>query len=109
MKPILDATCGSRMMWWNKQNPDCLYVDKRTVPEMHLCDGRPFSIEPDIIADFTSLPFADDSFYLVVFDPPHLRDSGKTSYMAIKYGQLPYGKNDWKPVIKEMMDKQEEK
>ena len=90
-KPILDATCGGRMMWFDKHNPDCLFVDKRTVPEMRLCDGRAFSVEPDLIADFTDLPFDDDTFYLVVFDPPHLKDIGKSAYMAIKYGRLPGG------------------
>jgi hypothetical protein len=79
------------MMWFDKHNPDCLFVDKRTVPEMHLCDGRAFSVEPDLIADFTDLPFCDDTFYLAVFDPPHLKDIGENAYMAIKYGRLPGG------------------
>ena len=26
---ILDATCGSRMIWFNKKNPDCLYMAQR--------------------------------------------------------------------------------
>ena len=85
------------MMWFDKHNPDCLFVDKRTVPEMHLCDGRAFSVEPDLIADFTDLPFCDDTFYLAVFDPPHLKDIGENAYMAIKYGRLPGG---WQDVIR---------
>lgn len=27
--PILDATCGGRMMWFDHNNPACLYVDNR--------------------------------------------------------------------------------
>lgn len=26
---ILDATCGSRTIWFTKDNPNCLYIDKR--------------------------------------------------------------------------------
>ncbi len=26
---ILDATCGSRTIWFNKNNPNCLYIDNR--------------------------------------------------------------------------------
>ena len=52
---------------------------------------------PDVIADFTNLPFEDDSFYMVVFDPPHLKTLGETSWMAKKYGKLP---TNWQEVIK---------
>lgn len=86
-KKILDVTCGSKMMWFDKTNPDVLFADKRT--ESHiLCDGRALEINPDIEMDFTNMPFADDSFKLVVFDPPHLHKLGKNSWMAKKYGVL---------------------
>lgn len=29
MKKILDACCGSRMFWFDKENPKVLYMDKR--------------------------------------------------------------------------------
>ena len=29
-KLILDACCGSRMFWFDKQNPNVLFVDKRS-------------------------------------------------------------------------------
>jgi len=96
-KPILDATCGGRMMWFDKHNPACLYVDGRELDSVELCDGRLFSITPDVLADFTELPFADETFYHVVFDPPHLLHAGGQSYMGTKYGTLPA---DWKPVIR---------
>lgn len=84
---ILDATCGSKMMWFDKNNPDVLFADKRT--ESHvLCDGRALEIKPDIEIDFTDMPFADNSFKLVVFDPPHLHKLGNNSWMAKKYGVL---------------------
>lgn len=84
---ILDACCGSKMMWFDKNNPNVLYADQRT--EKHiLCDGRTLNISPDIEMDFTAMPFEDNSFHLVVFDPPHLKQLGKNSWMAKKYGVL---------------------
>lgn len=70
MKPILDACCGSRMFWFDKQNPHTVYCDVRTVPRHEYYEGRYIEINPDVVADFTDLPFADKSFKLVVFDPP---------------------------------------
>lgn len=40
---------------------------------------RRLTVDPDVVADFTKMPFDDESFYLVVFDPPHLRQAGETS------------------------------
>lgn len=86
-KKILDATCGGRMMWFDKENPNVVYADKRK--ESHiLCDGRAFNINPDIEMDFTDMPFDDNSFKLVVFDPPHLHKLGNNTWMAKKYGVL---------------------
>jgi 23S rRNA G2069 N7-methylase RlmK/C1962 C5-methylase RlmI len=98
LKPILDATCGGRMMWFDKHNPHALYVDKRHIPHMVLCDGRHYEVSPDVIADFTSLPFPDKSFKLIVFDPPHLARVNDGAYMALKYGKLP---RDWQPMIRD--------
>lgn len=55
---ILDMCCGSRMFWFDKQDPRAVYADIRS--EQHqLCDGRSLVISPDIIADFRALPFAE--------------------------------------------------
>ena len=45
-------------------------------------------IAPDIQCDFTELPFGDNTFSLVVFDPPHLKSVGENAWMAKKYGKL---------------------
>lgn len=87
MKKILDATCGSRMMWFDKNNSDVVFADKR-VEEHVLCDGRTLRIAPDVVMDFTNMPFEDNTFNLVVFDPPHLKVLGEKSWMAKKYGKL---------------------
>lgn len=96
LPPVLDACCGSRMFWFDRKTPQAIFVDKRT--ENHvLCDGRKLEIAPDVQADFTDLPFPDATFYLVVFDPPHMTTLGANSWMAKKYGRLT---GDWKPMLK---------
>lgn len=95
-KPILDVCCGSRMFWFDKENPNVIFCDIREVEDT-LCDGRKLEVKPDIVADFRKLPFKDNSFNLVVFDPPHLHKLGQTSWMAKKYGVLfPTWENDIK-------------
>ena len=85
--PVLDPCCGSRMMWFNRQHPDVLFGDQRR-EEHTLCDGRILRVDPDTILDFRALPYPDNTFKLIAFDPPHLRHAGKTSWMAAKYGKL---------------------
>lgn len=97
-KRVLDACCGSRMFWFDPNNPDAEYVDNRTLEDT-LCDGRHLSVSPDVVADFRHLPFEDNSFYLVVFDPPHLKGAGENSWMAKKYGSLP--KEGWEEIIRD--------
>ena len=92
---VLDVACGGRMFYFDKHDDRVLFLDKRQ--ENHtLCDGRKFEISPDLVADFTDLPFKNNKFKLVVFDPPHFKRLGKTSWMAKKYGVLT---EDWKEVI----------
>lgn len=100
-RQILDAACGSRMFWFDKNRDDVIYADIRD--EVHeLCDGRSLEITPDIKADFRNMPFEDESFRLVIFDPPHLKKLGKSSWMAKKYGRLfPSWRDDIKQGFKE--------
>ncbi|WP_439292311.1 MULTISPECIES: class I SAM-dependent methyltransferase [Rahnella] len=86
-KPILDMCCGSRMFWLDKQDERAVFSDVRS-EEHTLCDGRQLVISPDVIADFRQLPFADNSFSQVVFDPPHLERAGEKGWMRKKYGAL---------------------
>lgn len=82
-KKILDACCGSRMFWFNKENKDTIYMDNR-MEDTTLCDGRKLIVKPDVIADFRKMPFKNESFYLIVFDPPHLLNVGDKSFLALK-------------------------
>ena len=45
MAKILDACCGSRMFWFDRNNPDVIFADNRKL-ETTLCDGRTLVIEP---------------------------------------------------------------
>lgn len=38
--------------------------------------------------DYRDLSFSDESFNLVVWDPPHLKDINEKSWFAIRYGSL---------------------
>lgn len=81
-------------MWFDPCDPRALFLDIRR--EKHTIDigtpgtiGRkPVIIEPDIVADFTNLPFSDGSFYLVVLDPPHVRRLEARGTVTKKYGVL---------------------
>lgn len=63
-------------------------------------DGRKFEVRPDVVADFTSMPYDDCSFSGVVFDPPHLKYSGSEKeskgWQMTKYGFLGA---DWKETL----------
>ena len=93
-KKILDVTCGSRTIWFNKTHPAAVYCDSRRESYTGIWKStkndseRQCVIAPDIQCDFTDLPFADDTFTLVIFDPPHLERAGENSWMRKKYGVL---------------------
>lgn len=93
-KKILDVTCGSRTIWFDKHHPAALYCDNRQEHETRIWksrDGtaeRVCSVNPDVLCDFTDLPFPDESFSMVVWDPPHLLNVGGSSWLAKKYGKL---------------------
>lgn len=92
---VLDPCCGSRMMWFDRKNPDVLYGDRRseTLVVTDRSNGREngtrtLRIEPDTLIDFRALPYPDGAFKLVAFDPPHLHTAGPRSWLAAKYGKL---------------------
>jgi SAM-dependent methyltransferase len=87
------------MMWFDKNHPGVVFGDCRSetlavTDRSHRADGvRVLEIRPDQVMDFRKMPFADDSFRLVAFDPPHLVRAGRKSWMAGKYGKLG---RDWR-------------
>lgn len=83
--PVLDVCCGSRMFWFDKRDQRTKFIDSRK--GKFTTKNRTINIEPDIIGCFTSLPFSDETFFHVVFDPPHFRPSkGSSGNMTLQYG-----------------------
>lgn len=90
-KKILDVCCGGRMFWFDKKNPNVLFVDKRVTQPHIVGDGRNARVRsclPDKVMDFRKLSLPDEQFSLVVFDPPHFTSLGVNSYTAQTYGRL---------------------
>ena len=75
-------------MYFDKHDKRVLGMDKRVVQRHKIeSNGSYFEVRPDVVGDFRRMDFPDESFSLVVFDPPHLR-CGETSFMFYKYGTL---------------------
>lgn len=101
-RPVLDPCCGSRMFWFDRADDRAVFGDARR--ESHTLNdksskggARQLVIDPDVLMDFRSMPFEDDSFHLVVFDPPHLVGNGSHGWLAKKYGNLG---TDWREDIR---------
>ena len=78
-KFILDATAGFREIWFNKKHPNTVYLDQKA------------ECEPTEIGDFRNLnQFSDESFRLIIFDPPHIVQKSCYNGAALirKYGVL---------------------
>jgi SAM-dependent methyltransferase len=80
-------------MWYDRKDRRALFVDKRRVtvrgewgPSQK--GRRDVQVEPDIIADFSDLPFPDESFLLVVLDPPHIERMEALGKVSATYGVL---------------------
>ena len=76
------------MFYKDKQDSRVLFCDKREL-DTPLCDGKKFVVKPDMVVDFKNLPFDDESFSLVIFDPPHCLKINDKSFIVLKYGKLP--------------------
>ena len=102
MAKVLDPCCGSKMFWFNHNNPSAVFCDIRSIDHEKIWESRDgkqkrfLTVSPDYICDVRTLPFEDESFWHVVFDPPHLTSIGETAWMAKKYGRLD---GDWKNFI----------
>ena len=101
---ILDVCCGSKMFWYDKHEPNTPYMDIRDEVLAYTDRDvvREVAIKPDLVADFRDIPFADNSFDLVVFDPPHLIHAGAKSWLVKKYGKL--NKDTWQQDLKQGFD-----
>ena len=85
-------------MWFNKKDPRAIYMDirKKVYINTYPCGTKTNIIDPDIVGDFTNINFPDNTFYHVVFDPPHITRKS-FGQLTIKYGKLEEG---WEEMIK---------
>jgi hypothetical protein len=67
---ILDATAGNRHIWGKNKYPEgVVFFDKETN----------LKIPADVIGTWDKLPFPDNSFDCIIFDPPHVTHFSETS------------------------------
>lgn len=96
---VLDVCCGSRAMWFDRKDPRAIYLDRRreTVTEILPTRNQTVVIDPDIVAEFTNIPFPDESFHLVVMDPPHVQREEPKGNITKRYGCL---NGDWREMLR---------
>lgn len=90
LPPALDACCGPRGMWCDKEDDRIFGIDQRreVVAWNEEAGRRELEIAPDMVADFRAMPFPDGAFCFVLFDPPHLMRAGKSGRLFLRYGML---------------------
>jgi len=87
-KPILDPASSMRSFYFDRQDERVVFGDIREKETHLLTNGQIIDIEPDEVMDFKAIPYPDETFYCVIFDPPHLFDLSEKSWMRKKYGVL---------------------
>jgi hypothetical protein len=97
-KVILDACCGCKQMWFDKDNKNTIFMDIREESQGFIQYQTNCAIKPDILADYRNMPFKDKSFKLVVWDIPHMIGTHITGIIMQKYGYL--DKDTWKSDLK---------
>jgi hypothetical protein len=91
-KWIIDLCCGGRHFWIDKECRESVFMDIRSVDQGAISIQPNWSVKPDLIGDYTDIPFNDDSFRLVIWDIPH-KIKSDSGIINLKYGSL--GEN-WK-------------
>lgn len=89
-KFILDACCGPKHFWFDKNHPNTLYMDIRK-GEYKLSGSRgSIIINPDIQGDFTNLPeeVKHNKYKLIVWDVPHFLGRKQTGDLTKTFGTL---------------------
>lgn len=88
---VLDVCCGPRGMWFDKKDERALFMDIRSGEYQLTCQKKALEVKPDVFGDFRSLDYKDETFYLVVFDPPHLKRYSESD-ITKRFGKL---SSDW--------------
>jgi len=87
-------------MWFDRKDDRAVYLDRRreTVTEILPTRNQKVVIDPDMVAEFTSLPFVDGCFHLVVMDPPHVQRENPLGNITKRYGCL---NGDWRGMLRD--------
>ena len=88
MKLVLDPASSTRSFYFDKKDPRVLFGDIRKKETHLLTNNQTIHIEPDEVMDFRAIPYPDESFQCVVFDPPHRFNLSSESDFIKKYGSL---------------------
>ena len=88
LKTVLDPASSMRSFYFNKTDERVVFGDIREDETHLLCNGQTIEIKPDEVMDFRAIPYPDETFQLVIFDPPHLLHLSEKSWMRKKYGVL---------------------
>jgi hypothetical protein len=99
MKLILDPASSMRAFYFDKQDDRVVFGDIREDETHLLTNGQTITIKPDQVMDFRAIPYPDESFQCVVFDPPHMLGLSEKSWMRKKYGVLE--KDTWQDDIRQ--------
>ena len=108
---ILDATCGFKGIWYQKNHPFVTFMDKkkgniiRRSENCKLKHQRFWKCNPNVVSEWKDAPFPDNHFDMIVFDPPHLivDRNKKLPAMAQAYGYL--YKDNWRQELKQGIKK----
>ena len=90
-------------MWFDKDDPRCHFADQRKdrmkISHFPKAKGRSDKVvDPSEIHDFRKMKYPDNTFYHVVFDPPHVRNLSEKSVSGFCYGSL--NKETWQEDLK---------
>ena len=97
MKLILNPASSMRSFYFDKKDKRVVFGDIRKKETHLLTNGQTIHIEPDEVMDFRSIPYEDETFQCVIFDPPHLFNLSEKSWIRKKYGVL--DKETWQDDI----------
>jgi len=97
IKKVLDVACSVKGMWFDKEDDRALFMDKRKETHTNIYPSLKSTliINPDVVGDFTNMEFDDNSFWHIVFDPPHIKRN-KLGEITKRYGNLD---DDWRNMI----------
>ena len=85
---ILDPASSMRSFYFDKKDDRVVFGDIREKETHLLTNNQTIHIEPDEVMDFRAIPYPNETYQCVVFDPPHLLNLSEKSWMRKKYGVL---------------------